>query len=489
MNCVFCGTENPEDAAFCKNCGKPLNGMYVCPSCGQQSPADGAFCIHCGARLHAAPAAQPEQEVPAQQCLQEVPAQQPEPAATQTAAASASAPAAQPEGLWKRALTYLSGAATLISALAAVIFVFCMGVTVNGNLGDVIGAMGLSIPESDIYYYFGDAYKDIETTLTALQSYSGFAETSLYLPVIFGTVIAACSIVAVPVLFIVTLVRYLRNISGATEKTAVRPAVWTFAVFVICAVLFQAVNAIRFDALSSITSGTSMRISAGTALNGATTAGIAVGAVGIAIAVICSAVCRGKQNACVSAILRYAFAAVGVVLFSVMFSLMAGGLAQINVKSSGQDMTVSSGFLQALGMAGGIDLSAEGGLVDQYSDECWQILTYSVVGYIVLIALAVFAAIAFAEMIGGVHEGTMRRGRIITFAALSLVCAVLVTVFAFLLSQQFLTLLGGSSSSVSGQSVTAGAANAIALTVLSAVALIALIVYAVLPAAKEKKEA
>ena len=455
MNCVFCGTENPEDAAFCKNCGKPLNGMYVCPSCGQQSPADGAFCIHCGARLHAAPAAQPEQEVPAQQCLQEVPAQQPEPVATQPAAASASAPAAQPEGLWKRALTYLSGAAALISALAAVIFVFCMGVTVNGNLGDAIGAMGLSIPESDIYYYFGDAYKDIETTLTALQSYSGFAETSLYLPVIFGTVIAACSIVAVPVLFIVTLVRYLRNISGATEKTAVRPAVWTFAVFVICAVLFQAVNAIRFDSLSSITSGTSMRISAGTALNSATTAGIAV----------------------------------GVVLFSVMFSLMAGGIAQINVKSSGQDMTVSSGFLQALGMAGGIDLSAEGGLADQYSDECWQILTYSVVGYIVLIALAVFAAIAFAEMIGGVHEGTMRRGRIITFAALSLVCAVLVTVFAFLLSQQFLTLLGGSSSSVSGQSVTAGAANAIALTVLSAVALIALIVYAVLPAAKEKKEA
>lgn len=87
-------------------------------------------------------------------------------------------------------------------------------------------------------------------------------------------------------------------------------------------------------------------------------------------------------------------------------------------------------------------------------------------------------------MIGGVHEGTIRRGRIIT-----LVCAVLVTVFAFLLSQQLLTLLGGSSSSVSGQSVTAGAANAIALTVLSAVALIALIVYAVLPAAKEKKEA
>lgn len=478
MNCNFCGTENPESAVFCKHCGKPLNGMYVCPSCGQQSPADGAFCIHCGARL------QPLSDEPVQ--LKDEPA--PAPAAQpETAPSPVAAEAGTPKrtGVWKSVLTYVSGAGALLAALAAVIFVFCMSVTVSGDLSDMIGAFA-DITDSSIYYYFGDAYKDIETALASLESYSGFAETSLYLPVIFGTVIAACSIVAVPVLFIVTLVRYLRNIAGATEKTAVRPAVWTYAVFVICAVLFQAVNAIHFDAMSSITSGASMRVSAGTALNGATTAGIAIGAVGIAIAVVCSAVCRGKQNACVSAILRYAFAAVGVVLFAVMFSLMAGGLAQLTVKDSTTSLTVSSGFLQALGIAGGIDLSAQGGVVEEYSAECWQIFAYSVVGYVALIALAVFAMAAFSSVLSGVYAGKLRRGRIIAFAALSLACAVLVTVFAFLLGQQFVTILGASSVD---PSISSGATGAIVLAVLGAIALIALIVYAVLPAAKEKDEA
>ncbi len=27
MDCKFCGTENPDSAAFCKHCGKPMNGM------------------------------------------------------------------------------------------------------------------------------------------------------------------------------------------------------------------------------------------------------------------------------------------------------------------------------------------------------------------------------------------------------------------------------------------------------------------------------
>lgn len=51
MDCKFCGTENPDSAVFCKHCGKPMNGMFVCPVCGKESPADGAFCIYCGSRL------------------------------------------------------------------------------------------------------------------------------------------------------------------------------------------------------------------------------------------------------------------------------------------------------------------------------------------------------------------------------------------------------------------------------------------------------
>ena len=49
MICARCGQENPENATFCKKCGRRLDGMALCPNCGKFTPADGEFCIHCGA--------------------------------------------------------------------------------------------------------------------------------------------------------------------------------------------------------------------------------------------------------------------------------------------------------------------------------------------------------------------------------------------------------------------------------------------------------
>lgn len=54
MKCVFCGTDNPDGARFCKKCGKRQDGMTTCPSCCKDTPADGDFCIYCGADLKGA---------------------------------------------------------------------------------------------------------------------------------------------------------------------------------------------------------------------------------------------------------------------------------------------------------------------------------------------------------------------------------------------------------------------------------------------------
>ena len=56
MKCTSCGTENPESAKFCLNCGSPL--LLVCANCGTQLPAGAKFCVNCGHRV-AAPAAAP----------------------------------------------------------------------------------------------------------------------------------------------------------------------------------------------------------------------------------------------------------------------------------------------------------------------------------------------------------------------------------------------------------------------------------------------
>jgi len=49
MRCDTCGHDNPQDAAFCEQCGLALD--IVCPQCAQRQRAATKFCRHCGHRL------------------------------------------------------------------------------------------------------------------------------------------------------------------------------------------------------------------------------------------------------------------------------------------------------------------------------------------------------------------------------------------------------------------------------------------------------
>ena len=46
MRCSNCGYENPQDVAFCENCGSKLT--WTCPGCGAENPPNSAFCENCG---------------------------------------------------------------------------------------------------------------------------------------------------------------------------------------------------------------------------------------------------------------------------------------------------------------------------------------------------------------------------------------------------------------------------------------------------------
>lgn len=49
MHCTNCGSENPPDARFCKDCGSRLGRR--CPHCGHDSGSADRFCTACGASL------------------------------------------------------------------------------------------------------------------------------------------------------------------------------------------------------------------------------------------------------------------------------------------------------------------------------------------------------------------------------------------------------------------------------------------------------
>jgi class 3 adenylate cyclase len=51
MRCANCSFENPPEAKFCENCGKPLERR--CPNCGRPVSATAKFCANCGYNLSA----------------------------------------------------------------------------------------------------------------------------------------------------------------------------------------------------------------------------------------------------------------------------------------------------------------------------------------------------------------------------------------------------------------------------------------------------
>lgn len=49
QSCPNCGTQNPRDAKFCKQCNTPLGGgKRTCGVCGTANPSDARFCQECG---------------------------------------------------------------------------------------------------------------------------------------------------------------------------------------------------------------------------------------------------------------------------------------------------------------------------------------------------------------------------------------------------------------------------------------------------------
>lgn len=62
MKCWNCGTENPQGAKFCSNCGQPQ--QRACPNCNATNPAGAKFCNNCGFNLQTADSGQPPVQSP-----------------------------------------------------------------------------------------------------------------------------------------------------------------------------------------------------------------------------------------------------------------------------------------------------------------------------------------------------------------------------------------------------------------------------------------
>ena len=464
MICPFCGTENAEDAVFCKHCGKPVSGTSVCPACGKQTPADGEFCIYCGTMLRSTAIPYGTVQKAPKRIKQERTAEQ-------KAAGAA---------LRHKIFMHIGEAAALFAALMAFIFTFCIGIAVTGDeeLSSMVDTSGYNL-----YYYFGGAYKDVRTMLDAALTYSPITEVSMLLPQILGTVVAAGTILGSVALFAAALTRYLRRVLGKTERSALPLAAWAFFVFAVGTAIFMGLNAATVSASYRTSAAVAVRRETFIAPNGATVAGLVLGAIGLAVSAVFSALARGKGCLAKQALAKYITAAAAMVFIIVILVLTAKPALTLTMRDGTLSNGLGFGAFAALQMFGALDLAAGGALSETtFIKESAQITAYSILGGFFLFVTAVMTAIVFVKLLNGAATDKGGKVSVLACAAVGTACAVLAAVFSALLAPPYIAateeLLFSPVNTTA--KITAENAAPIACAVLCGVMLIGLIVYAAL---------
>ena len=306
MKCNNCGTENPDEALFCKNCGARLDGNVTCPHCGKLLPADSKFCMYCGYRFGDAYA------------------QTNAPAAGAYGAGYGYVPA-QAYGPKKvsapTVLKYVSDGLAMLAALFAFIFMFLIGV----RLG--ISGMDVSV-STGFFYFFGDAYD-------ALDNLSDAMSEIMRGGVIMGTVATALILLAVSALFISTAVKYILTLFKKTKKGMNGLAAATFFSYIAGIMLFLACISGSGDV-----SADGIEIM----LNGATIAGIVLGGLFLLAAVVTDLVAKRETALTASALKGSVTGLVAVALMIVLLCLPAFGVVSFRITSDGTTLSTDLGI-------------------------------------------------------------------------------------------------------------------------------------------------
>ena len=319
MECKKCSAVNPEEAVFCRNCGKRLDGKVSCPACDAMNDEDSNFCIHCGTKLSnksICPSCNTVYEgnfCPA--CGKTAPAQ------PQTRAHKAkqtvTPPAACATSKWRKILEYVGGGLAMSAVFFAVLFAFLIGVNV-GNISNLIGANGVNVTmEVTIFDFFGKAYEDLDFTYYD----SSLAFVELF-PTILGTLIVVVTLVCVVVFAALAIARYIKFVTGKSQKD--------YSTFAAATVISFLTGALAFLALNSVIGGASMSgvsATAATGFNSATIAGIVLASIFFAAFAGCRIAVHAKDIFTQKRMITVILSAVGVALLSIALHFAGEAIA------------------------------------------------------------------------------------------------------------------------------------------------------------------
>ena len=217
MECYHCGQENNDEAVFCKQCGQRVDGKEQCPSCGQLIDCDSSFCEYCGFNL---------EEENYDFDLKD-------------------------EGCDERVLTnrYVRlkkngetccGIFSLAAIFFSLLFTFFIGISFSGLQYASEDTTILPSYDIDLYFYFGECYKQIDFIKTL--GLPDFCTSHYYFYAIFGTMFSLAIMLIEVILAIVTLTKYIKCIRNNSENTYFKYALATYITYILGLALFCAFN-------------------------------------------------------------------------------------------------------------------------------------------------------------------------------------------------------------------------------------------------------
>lgn len=431
MNCKFCETKNPDSAVYCKQCGKRIDGNAVCPVCHKLTPDDAVFCTECGARL--------DGKNVCEECgtLYEgrfCPACGKAKEKTHAPVKTKGEPASMDESAaWQKILWHVGSGLGLLTAVCSLIFVFLIAcsVSVDKSVSGILSDFGIR-DSMNLYYCFGEMYEDIAADLDSMMSYSAFEEISLYSVAAVQTTIAAGVLIAVPVLSVLTVIRFIFCYTGKKQKPVGTLAFATFLTYLGGAVLFLAANAMRIK-LSVSGSYISIKTDVPVSYSGATTAGIALCAVFAALSLACFIARRGKSLLNKNTIINLSFTAVAIAFLSVVIAFCSQPAVSVSETGSGR----SSFYLGLLTLASVIPSALK--------TDAELYFSFAYIAYILLAAIVVLSVLTTIKLCKNTVEEKHSTGLGYTIAAFA--TCILCMIFAILAINETAEKIVGSSSS------------------------------------------
>jgi len=423
MICKHCQAENADDAVFCKNCGKRLDGMVECPECKTLNPEDSRFCKNCGKLLSGKNMCQKcGTEYEGKFCpvcgtsadgKAPAAAAQPENGGyAQGDAAIAAAPVDTAHG-WRKWVMLAGSIAGLVGVVLAVLFTYLIKIVPYGF--EILGSVGADGTTYGAYsvslgWLVGDALDvakakmdtlDLVTSFGSPDFWSGYEVAYVvdaYVPIIFTLIVLWATILTVVINAIIAIVRYVNVLRGKQTKSVDRPTIAAILTFIFGAFLIKSIWV-------SSSSASMMGISheAGYKFDGATVAGIVLTCICMCLFIGSRIAVKGKELIKVKSIVNLSACALGIVFISVIWSSVTGSAIGYKSTEVGYgSMKASFGFPLVLQELDLTDINGHITSASVDSPDLTMITLMSIFGFIGVTLVSSLALSAMTKLLTNV---------------------------------------------------------------------------------------